>query len=167
MKSKITPIVVLGVICLIVTLLLASVNAMTKNTIEKVQYQKEQQALREVMPKGERFTEVEVNGLPESITKVYKESTGGYIFRISTKGYSTGLVLLCGIDSNGKLTKIVSVVTNETPSKEAGISEKFDGMTSTNHSAVIVSGATKTSTAYSDAVKDAFTAYRMISKEGG
>lgn len=164
MKNNLTPIIVLGVICLAVTLILSSVNALTADKIADVQYEKEQAALREIMPQGEHFTPIEIAGLPESISAVYKESTGGYVFRISTKGYGAGLVLLCGIDSEGNLTGIDSIVTNETPSKESGIGEMFDGMTHTNYSEVIVSGATKTSIAYSNAVKDSYTAFRMITQ---
>ena len=165
MKSKITPIIVLGVICLTVTLLLASVNALTVDRIADVQYEKEQAALREIMPQGEHFTSIDYDGLADSITAVYKESRGGYVFRISTKGYGSGLVILCGIDSNGKLTGVNSTVTNETPSKESGIGKKFDGLTVNSYSEIIVSGATKTSVAYSNAVKDSFEAFKILTCE--
>lgn len=164
MKSNITPVIVLGVICLAVTMLLASVNMLTADRIAKVQYEKEQEALKEIMPMGEHFNSVEISGLSKSITAVYKESGGGYIFRISTKGYGTGLVILCGIDADGNLTGVKSTVSNETPSKENGIGEKFDGMSLDNYSEVIVSGATKTSSAYSQAVKDSFVAFKMITE---
>ena len=164
MKSKITPVIVLGIICLAVTLLLASVNMLTADRIAKVQYEKEQAALRDIMPKGEHFQTVEVTGLADSITAVYKESGGGYVFKISTKGYGAGLVILCGIDAKGNLTGVKSIVSNETPSKENGIGDKFNGMSLDNHSDIIVSGATKTSVAYSNAVKDSFEAYEMITQ---
>ena len=165
MKNKLMPTIVLTCICIIVALLLAVVNTITAPKIEQLQYEKEQAALREIMPQGEHFTSIDYDGLADSITAVYKVSKGGYVFRISTKGYGSGLVILCGIDSNGKLTGVNSTVTNETPSKESGIGKKFDGMTVNSYSEIIVSGATKTSVAYSNAVKDSFEAFKILTCE--
>ncbi len=162
MKSKLFPAIILGVICLSVTLMLASVNALTEDVIAEAQYQKEQQDLQKIMPNGKNFVPITATDIPKSITNVYIEDGGGYVFRISTKGYNTGLVILCGIDANGNLTGVNSTITNETPSKESGIGDLFDGMTIENQKEIIVSGATKTSKAYSDAVRDAFEAFEKL-----
>lgn len=165
MKNKIYPAIVLAVICLTVSLLLASVNILTEDKIAEVQYQKEQSDLKKTMPAGNNFTTIEVDGIDESITAVYSEAGGGYVFKISTKGYNSGLVILCGIDSDGRLTGVNSTQTSETPSKENGISALFDGMRADTFEEKIVSGATKTSKAYSDAVRVSFEAFDKINAE--
>ena len=162
MKNKIFPALVLTLICFTVTLLLSSVNILTEDRILDVQYKKEQSDLGKIMPEGENFTPIIVDGIPASITTVYSESSGGYVFKISTKGYKTGLIILCGIDSEGNLTGVQSTKTSETPSKEQGIGDLFNGMSLDTQNEIIISGSTKTSKAYSDAVRDAFEAFKII-----
>ena len=162
MKKHIYPSVVIAVICIVVALLLSTVSMLTEDRIKFVQYQKEQSDLKEVMPEGKNFTPLQVTGLEESITTVYSEDGGGYIFKISTQGYKSGLIILCGIDADGNLTGVKSTKTSETPSKENGIGLLFDGMSMENHSEIIVSGATKTSVAYSKAVSYSFEAFNQI-----
>ncbi len=162
MRSKLIPALTLALICLTVALILASVNLLTEEKIAQEQYKKEQSALKDIMPAGDNFTSIYVDGIDESITAVYSEDNGGYIFKVSTKGYNSGLVILCGIDAKGNLTGVNSTQTSETPSKENGIGELFNGMNADSQKEIIVSGATKTSKAYSEAVRVSYEAFEKI-----
>ena len=87
MKNKLFPTLALGIICLVVVLVLAAVNTITAPLIEKAQAEKVQKALAEVMPEGVNFTEIEVDGLPDEVTKVYSEDGGGYVFRTAHSSF--------------------------------------------------------------------------------
>ena len=104
LKSKLMPTIMLSAICIITVALLALVNLVTEPQIEKNQYQKLQDALCEVMPDGGEFSEAELSGLPGEVTSAYKASNGGYVFQVSSKGLKAGLVVICGIDKDGKIT---------------------------------------------------------------
>lgn len=167
MKNKIFPTLALGIICLVVVLLLAAVNTITAPLIEKAQAEKVQKALAEVMPTGVNFTSIEVDGLPEEITKVYSEDGGGYVFQMSVVGYKPGLVILCGIDANGIITGAEFVESKETLSAEVGLGKNFIGHTSDTVTPELVAGSTakKTTGAYYAAIEAALTAFEMITEK--
>ena len=166
MKNKLFPTLALGIICLVVVLVLAAVNTVTAPLIEKAQAEKVQKALAEVMPEGVNFTEIEVDGLPEEVTKVYSEDGGGYVFQMSVVGYKPGLVILCGIDANGVITGADFVSSNETLSAEVGLGKNFIGFTSDTVTVELVAGSTakKTTSAYYSAIEAALEAFEIISQ---
>lgn len=167
MKSKLTPTLSLGIICLVVVLLLAAVNAITAPRIEKAQREKIQKTLMQVMPEGENFEEKSFDGLPSTIESVYSEDGGGYVFQMKVTGYKPGLVILCGIDENGVITGAEFVASNETLSAEVGLGERFIGHTMGSVTPEIVAGSTakKTTGAYYTAIEDALKAFEIITAE--
>ena len=120
-KENIRPTVVLSVICVAVALLLAVVNVVTKPIIDKAANDKANATLTIVLPEGESFEEIDLSTveLPASVTKAYKETNGkGYVFEMSVSGYKSGLVIMCGVDAEGKITGSKYTASSETFGKE-------------------------------------------------
>lgn len=163
LKSKLMPTIMLSAICIITVALLALVNLVTEPQIEKNQYQKLQDALCEVMPDGGEFTEIELSNLPSEVTSAYKASDGGYVFQVSSKGFKTGLVVICGIDKDGKITGAKCIQSSETNGKEHILGEKYVGKDSENYSEVeIISNSTKTCEGYRNAIRLSFESFKIL-----
>ncbi len=161
MKRSVKSILVLVCICAVMALLLALTNALTAPIIEKNQNAAANEALLQVMPNGKDFQKVDISGytLPATVVEAYKEAGGGYVFRLVTTGYSSGFVIMCGINADGTVSGAVCLSSTET----LGYEKTFgDGFTGKNSQEVVgmdtISGATKTTGAYKNAVKDALNA---------
>ncbi len=162
MKNKLLPSIVLASICIVVALLLAAVNMVTAPIIEAAQAEKVQRTLSKVLPTGKNFVEISTDGLPESITAAYSEDNGGYVFQMEVTGYKSGLVIMCGIDSEGKVAGAEYVSSSETLSAEVGLGEKYVGQTNPTFTPELITSATKTTQAYADAIKAALDAYDIL-----
>lgn len=164
-KENIMPTVVLSVICVAVALLLAVVNVVTKPIIDKAANDKANATLTIVLPEGESFEEIDLSTveLPASVTKAYKETNGkGYVFEMSVSGYKSGLVIMCGIDAEGKITGSKYTASSETFGKENDLDNAYNGQALDSFAPNIISGATKTSNGYADAVKAALQAHVIM-----
>ena len=159
MKTNIKNLVIFVCICSAITLLLAGTNAITGPIIEKNQAAAANKALLEVFPGGESFEAMDLSSfkLPATVTEVYKESQEkGYVVKLVTTGYGSDMVIMCGVDTAGMVTGAVCLSSNETLSKEKTYGENFAKKDAAGVEAVeIISGATKTTEAYKNAVKDA------------
>ena len=164
--KKLTPTIVLCSICLTVALLLAVVNMITLPIIEKAQEQKFQDTMSLVMPNGQNFQVIEVNDLPNEVTRVVSEDNGGYIFQIEVTGYKPGLVIVCGIDADGKITGADYISSSETLEAEVGLGERFIGHTSKSVNIDIVAGSTAklTTGAYYKAIQIALESFAILNK---
>lgn len=159
-KSNLMPSVILGTICITVALLLALVNMITGPIIEQRQNEAANAALLEVLPEGKNFEEIEItDSYPPVITAGYK-AEGGFVFRASVTGKSSGLVIMCGINSEGKVVATKVIADQETDSYDAkvfplleGTDGKYKDMNLTGFEPYLVSGATLTSKAYGEAIK--------------
>lgn len=159
MKKYIKNLAVFVCICSVITLLLAATNYITAPVIAENQNAAANAALLEVMPEGKGFEAVDLSSftLPGTVTEVNKETSGlGYVIKLTTKGYGTGFVIMCGVSSDGVVTGAVCLSSNETLSKEKTYGEGFTGKDAAGVEATdIISGATLTTDAYKNAVKDA------------
>lgn len=159
MISKIKNLAVFVSICTVVTLLLAATNFITAPIIEKNAAASANKALLEVMPEGTGFEVMDISSytLPATVKEVHKETSGkGYVIKLVTAGYGTDMVIMCGVNSDGVVTGAVCLSSNETLSKEKTYGENFKSKDSAGVEAVeIISGATKTTEAYKNAIKDA------------
>ncbi len=169
MKMKnIMPSIVLGAICLVVALLLSLVNSVTAPVIEAAQNAAANEALIVVLPEGKNFEEITLDEkYPAAITKGYK-ADGGFVFQATVTGKSAGLIVLCGIDSDGKIvgTKVISDQETDDYDKNVfphveGTDGAYKGMDINTFAPYLVSGATLTSKAYGDAVKAALQAFTI------
>lgn len=163
-------VIVLTAICLIMAFALATINYITAPLISEAERKAENEALKVVLPAGEEFVELsEAENLPQEITKVYKDSAeNGYVFRITVTGYSKGMVILCGVDAEGRVAGAVCLSSNETLGHEKTYGDRFKGVDSESIEGVdTISGATKTTSAYKSAISIALEAFEIISAEEG
>lgn len=166
MKNNIKNLSVFVCICAVITLLLATTNAITAPIIEKNQSALANAALLEVMPEGKGFEAVDVSSytLPATVTEVHKETSGlGYVIKLVTAGYGSDMVIMCGVKNEGIVTGAVCLSSNETLGKEKTYGENFkDKDTAAVDAVDIIGGATKTTEAYKNAVKDALNAVIIL-----
>ncbi|MBQ9132418.1 MAG: FMN-binding protein [Clostridia bacterium] len=162
MKKSIKSILVLVCICATVSVLLALTNAITAPIIERNEQQNANAALLEVLPDGKGFALVDLSSytLPSTVSEVYRAENGGYVIKLTTTGYASGMVIMCGISADGKVVGSKLVASAETPSIGGVAAEGFAsaviGKDLTNVDAVdTVTGATRTTAAYRGAIKDA------------
>ena len=167
-KSKFMPSVVLGSICIAVALLLSVINMFTAPIIEAANDKKANAALLEVLPDGEDFETLDISGgkYPSEITAAYRETSGkGYVFQMTVTGYKSGLVIMCGIDAEGKITGATYIASNETLSAEVGLGDRFVGFDKETISTDIIAGPTAklTTEAYYRAIEAALNGYIVAS----
>ena len=158
MKKSIKSIVALVCICAVVAILMAITNVFTAPIISENENKKANAALLEVMPNGGSFEKVDISKheLPATVTEAYKAENGGYVIKLTTTGYSTGFVIMCGVNADGTVSGAVCLASTETLGKEQTYGQNFVGKDSDGVDAVeIISGATKTTSAYRSAIKDA------------
>lgn len=161
-NSKFYPSLVLCSICLVVALLLAVVNMITAPEIEKNQIEAAEKAMLEVLPDGKNFQKIEITSeYPKGVTAGHK-ADGGYVFQMKVTGKSSGLVIMCGIDDDGRVVGTKVIASKETPSyvekvfsNVEGTNGKYNGMNLEGFDPYLVSGATITSKAYGEAIKAA------------
>lgn len=168
-KTHIKNLLVFITICAVITLLLATTNYITAPIIEKNQNASANKALLEVMPGGKGFEKMDIASfeLPSTVTEAYKETSDqGYVIKLVTSGYGTDMVIMCGVSKEGVVTGAVCLSSNETLSKEKTYGENFRDKDQAGVEAVeIISGATKTTEAYKNAIKDALNT--VIILDGG
>lgn len=161
MKQNIKSVLSLTVICSVMAVLLAVTNAITAPIIKEQENAAVGGALLEVLPDGKNFAPVDLSKyeLPETVEEAYSEDNGGYVFKLKTVGYGADLIIMCGIDSEGVVKGVQYISGNETLGYEATYGEKLKDATSDTIDGVeTISGATKTTTAFKNAVKDALNA---------
>ena len=169
MKSSKKALISLTVICAVVAILLSGVNLFTAPIIAENERIATEKAMLAVLPDGEGFTPVTPEkDLPASVKEIYSDVNGGYVFKIKTAGYAAGLVLMIGINADGSVAGATVIASSETLGAENGYGDAFQGATSDTVNAVdTVSGATRTTEAYKNAVKNALTAFSLLSSDDG
>jgi len=123
-ESVVTLGATLGITCLVATALLASVNAVTEGRIKRQAETELMDCLKEVMPEGEQFVPVTVNGE----TFYYKVISAdgrlvGAAFKASAKGYSSIIDTIVGMNKDGKINAIKVISHQETPGLGSRITE--------------------------------------------
>jgi len=168
MKNKISfkAMISLTVICLVTATVLGVINHFTSPVIEVKEQERENAALRQVLPSGSEFSPIDTEslGLDERITAVYREESGkGYVFKLNVKGYKSGMTVICGIGADGTVNGAVCLNSSETLGYEKTYGGRFTGTDISSVSSVdTVSGATKTTSAYRNAVKLALEAFDIV-----
>ena len=158
MKKSVMSTLVLVCICAVMAILLAVTNMITAPTIQANADKAANEALLQVMPAGKGFEKMDISSyeLPATVNEVYKEADGGYVVRMTTTGYGSGMVIMCGVSADGTVTGAVCLGSSETLGYEKTFGESFTGKDAAGVDAVdTISGATKTTAAYKNAVKDA------------
>ena len=103
-KKSLKDVLVLFVICCVFGTLLAVVNSMTAQVIrDRENTPVDDSVLREYLPEGSDFQEITLNEqYPFAVKRGWK-CAAGCVFRVEVKGYKAGLVIMIGIDSEGKM----------------------------------------------------------------
>ena len=161
MMKNVKSVLVLVCICSVMAILLALTNSITAPVIKKNQDAAANEALLQVMPDGKDFEKIDISAytLPATVTEAYKEANGGYVFTLTTTGYSSGFVIMCGVNADGTVSGAVCLASTETLGEEKTFGDNFKGKNSEEVGAVdTISGATKTTGAYKNAVNDALNA---------
>ena len=161
MMKSVRSTLTLLLICAVMAVLMAVTNTITAPIIEQNQAAAANDALKVVMPNGQGFEKMDVSGytLPATVSEVYSEASGGYVFKLTTTGYSSGLVILCGVNADGTISGATCLSSSETLGYEKTFGENFIGKNMEGVDVVdTVSGATRTTGAYCDAMKDALNA---------
>jgi electron transport complex protein RnfG len=158
MKKHIMPTVVLGSICIVVALLLSLTNCITAPIIQNAQNAAANEALLVVLPDGKNFEEITLDERYPSIVTAGYKADGGFVFKMEVTGYKPGLVIMVGINEEGKIVAAKHIATNETYGVESELNNAYVGNTIDDISLILSSGATTaplTSAAYHDAMKAA------------
>lgn len=166
MKKIIKSILVLVSICAVVSTLLACVNYITAPIIKDAENKKSNAALLEVLPEGKSFKKMENLSeytLPATVIEAYEAGEAGYVFKLETTGYSTGLVFMCGVSADGKVVGTKIITSSETPAIGGAaldtVAPNTVGKTLEDIDGVdTVAGATYSTAAFKNAVKDALNA---------
>ncbi len=165
MMKHLKSVIVLTVICSVIAVLMAATNALTSPIIEKNEAAAANEALLEVMPEGTGFEPLDASEytLPATVSEVYSEASGGYVIKLVTNGYSSGMTIMCGIDNTGKITGAVCLGSSETLGYEKEYGKGAVGLgTDTIDTLDTVAGATKTTGGYKNALKDALNTYIIL-----
>lgn len=172
MTKNLMPSIVLSCICIVVALLLAGVNMITGPIIAANQNAAANEALLEVLPDGKNFKQIEITeDFPSIVTAGYT-ADGGSVFQMTVTGKSAGMIIMCGIDSQGKIVATKVIANEETPSyaqkvfpNVEGTDSVYTGMDLAGFEPYLVSGATLTSKAYGEAIKAALQAAAIAGGE--
>ena len=177
MSKNLKPVVVLSAICLVVAVLIGVINMITAPEMERQLKLAANKAKAEVLSSADVSTfsenilaELKANNpdIPKEITSIYKADTG-YVFQSSVSGNAPGMIIMCGISNDGKITGVKDIANAETSSFWAkvahllgGEKSSYTGKGAADFSAQLVSGATNSSTGIYNAVKASVKAFNLI-----
>ena len=168
---------VLGMICLIATLVLAVTYEATKPKIDKQLTAEEDAALKSIMALADSFNEKSVDGM-EYFEAMKGNQLIGYCLRVTGTGYNGYIRMVVGIDTAGVIKGVEVLEHSETPGLGARIKEvrpgendawflrQFKGKQASGiavHKNIdAITGATISSKAITDAIRE--TAAKFLAK---
>jgi electron transport complex protein RnfG len=170
-----------GILCaftLIVALLLASVNALTADTIKQNEIDALNTALNKVFPDADQFPEVtisETDTTEKGIVNAYTamDASGkvlGMAVKVAPSGFGGAINMIIGVDADGKVVRAEILSLSETPglgtkAKEPKFIDQYIGKsgklkviksgTPSNGEILAITGATISSQAVTTGVNDA------------
>lgn len=117
----------LGIICIIVSGLLAYVNSITAPVISANDQKTFEASMSEVLPNGGSFTEEKLSLTPDEsgveLSSIYKAENGGYVATaVCHEGYGGDITVMVGIKDDMTVNKIKIMSLSET----AGLGAKSD-----------------------------------------
>ena len=174
-NTSVKSIIVLVPICLFIAVAMVAVNMVTAPKIAAANEKAEAEALAAVLPENDGFEKVELEELPESVIAVYRDLDGeGYVAMLSVKGYDSSkpMSVAVGFTSEGEITecKVISA-----QGETSGIGSKvtlpeflgqFENKNENLDGVDAISGATISSSAFIEAVKESFDAIEAAKEVG-
>ena len=113
-KQIIIPTVALFVICLVATALLALANNVTAPIIEKNSAESEAQSRMEVLEDAKSFEDKTCGKISYAVGLDENGQTVGMIFTTTSKSYGGDLVVMTGVDNEGKIAGIQILQISDT-----------------------------------------------------
>ncbi len=163
MKKHLKTVISLTVICAVVSVLLGITNHITAPKIAEQERLSTQGSFNDVLPSGKDFKEIPTDKFNSAVKQAFSSSDGGYVFKIEVSGYADGLVIMCGVNSDGKVAGATCIASNETNGAEKDYGNRFKDKTLKNVDSVdTISGSTRTTSAYKDAIKYALEAFAIL-----
>lgn len=165
------------IITLVAALALAVTNSITEGPIREAEFAANNAARLKVMPGADAFEPVEPQADTPDLQEAYHAlkdgETVGYTFKLSPNGYKGAIPVTVGILADGTLTSIDIGANSETAGlgtkvQEPEFKDQFTGIAADRvaHDVNTISGATISSRACVNAVKQAVEAYEWLIKEG-
>lgn len=168
-KDFLEPILVLSLICLVVSGALALTYRLTEPVVANAAQRRTEEVRAEIIPDADGFESLDIEGLPPSISEVFKSSDGaGYIITVVTGGYGGDMKIILGINPDGMIIHSKVLEHSETKGlgsmiEEAWFTDKFIGLDKSRLGDVdAITGATISSRAYMKALSDAFEAFEAV-----
>ena len=163
MKENVKSVIVLTALCLVVAVLLSVTNFYTAPIIEANKASQAVGSLAVVMPDAQGFEEITPlpDDTPATVKNVYKETSGlGYVVVLATTSQysSDDMGITVGIGTDGKICGVT--LTSYAESKDFGVDtypQTYVGADSALGGIDTVAGVTYSSTAFKNAITDAFT----------
>ena len=161
MKQSVKSVAVLLAICVVVTALLAGVNALTAPIIAQNRQNAATGSLSEVLPGAGTFEELTLpESAPAAVKTLYREAAGlGYAVLLETSTSYSGspMAFTVGFSADGLIAGVV--ITNYQESKDFGkdYPASYVGKDSALAGVDLVAGVTYSSTAFRAAVQEAFS----------
>ena len=185
-KNIIVPTIALFLICLVATSLLALANSVTAPIIEELAVQTEMESRKKVLPEADEFLDQNQNGISYAMgikTDPVLNRPIGYVFTTTAKSYGGEILVMTGIDQDGKVTGVELLSINDTAglgmnaTKEDfrsqflglvnGIKVMKNSSNHDNNEITALTGATITSQAVTDAVNAALADFEKVNGKAG
>ena len=160
-NNKTIQALLLVAVFIVMAALVLVLNIFTAPLIEANAQGAELEPLYGVMPEASGFEKLSLEGVPETVSSVWKENGGlGYVVRCATNKGFTGdyIELTVAITEDGRISGISLDSYPETKDFGAEYPTTFVGQDSTLAGTSIVAGVTYSSSAFRNAVADAFDA---------
>lgn len=167
-KDFIWPIAILTIICLVASSGLSLVNGLTAPMIDLADAERQMLAMNAILPTATGFEEIDDVELPRTVREAFRSENGvGYIVVVSVNGYNGEIRVLCGIDADGKIISAKTLSHSETKGfgdflDQDWYTGQFDGKDSRLEGISTVTGATISSTAFMNAIREALAAFELI-----
>ena len=182
-KAILVPTIALFIICLVSTALLGLANSVTAPKIEQLAIQTEIESRSEVLDSAETFEEKSDNGISYVVGLGKDGNEVGMVFTTTAKSYGGDMIVMTGVDMEGKITGVKLLQITDTPglgmnADKPEFRDKFIGMSNeitikknsanaANNEIDALSGATISSNAVAEAVNKALDGFAKITgKEG-
>ncbi len=182
-KAILVPTIALFIICLVSTALLALANDVTAPIIEELAVKTEEESRKKVLSVADSFEVRTADGTNYVVGFDKDSKEVGMVFTSTSKSYGGDMIVMTGVDMEGKITGIELLQINDTPglgmnAQKPEFRDKFIGMSdeitikknsanAANNEIDALSGATISSNAVAEAVNEALDSFAKISgKEG-
>lgn len=186
------PAITLTVICLVVALLLAATNLLTREPIAKQEEKAAFERMSIIFPDADTFNAVEISDELEDLLnnkdtdskcdEVHEalDDQGnllGYVFVTRSLGYAGDVIVTSGLESDGSVLHVIVTAPDETPKlgkkvEDDSFTSQFSGINAGEHAGAesgcvqMISGATISSKAVCNAFNVAVDAFNILSEKG-